>query len=352
MPVFSLKAKFRNLVTRVRERTGFFIFYVLPQLRQVTYEVSIKNLSNQTRNFFLVMPETRNLESQELKSTPKFDPQVDGIGQDVLLKNKYVIWQVSLQKEEAKTFRQSFEILTLPSPVLNLHQNFSFEDYKNVDEQISKNFCSANRFINADDHEIKKLARKLKGKDDDVIRVLKRINEFVIQDLEYADPILGLYSAKEALTTKKVDCGGFDALFCAICIALGVPARVVSGFWAGYGKNSMHAWAEFMLPHGQWVPVDPSVEQFVRIGKTKKAGRFGFVGSDRVTLSIGCDIPLLLNGEEIRTDILQNPFIYPREVEKDLDMNIQFLTHSSSGACTWKGAGECPCCGQKPTLRK
>lgn len=119
---------------------------------------------------------------------------------------------------------------------------------------------------------------------------VQAINKYICTKLSYGNARNDLWSDLDALSEPSVDCGGFDALFVSLCIASGVPARIVSGIWATNG--AMHAWAQFQNEDGAWIPVDPSVEQLVAQGRSMKSGRFGYVGSDHLTLSYGCDLTL------------------------------------------------------------
>jgi len=105
-------------------------------------------------------------------------------------------------------------------------------------------------------------------------------NDFVIGYLTYGNPIDGLYSADEAREKRIVDCGGFDALMQDELKKSGIHSDIIAGFW---NSGKMHAWLEI---DGK-IPADPSVEYLKKYGKTKKSGRLGFVGSDRITFSIG-----------------------------------------------------------------
>jgi transglutaminase-like putative cysteine protease len=88
----------------------------------------------------------------------------------------------------------------------------------------------------------------------------------------------------------------------------------------------MHAWAEALLPNGAWISADPSVEQLRKLGRTSKRGGFGFVGSDRIALSRGCDFDLEMGGKTLRVDILQNPIVHSSGGEGSVAVKHEFLT--------------------------
>lgn len=124
--------------------------------------------------------------------------------------------------------------------------------------------------------EARVLSRKYEGK---IPPEIKQANEFVIDYLTYGNAIDGLYTADEAREKRVVDCGGFDALLQDELKKKGIESKVVAGFWS---DGNMHAWLEI----GN-IPADPSVEHLRRQGQTKKSGKLGFVGSDRIAFSVG-----------------------------------------------------------------
>jgi transglutaminase-like putative cysteine protease len=77
---------------------------------------------------------------------------------------------------------------------------------------------------------------------------------------------------KSAIEKKKAMCGGKSLLFVSMCRCIGIPARLVSGYFLRDGwvwlKNSnfhknfldMHVWAEF-YKKGWWIPVDCNIAQ-------------------------------------------------------------------------------------------
>jgi hypothetical protein len=158
------------------------------------------------------------------------------------------------------------------------------------------------------DPRIQTLAKNI-GQRSSRKEVASKINAHLVRTLVYGDPIDELYSDLDALLRPRVDCGGYDALFVSLCRANNIPARIVNGFFLDGTKNNMHAWAEFQDEKGHWIPVDPSMEQLAKKGRTKKSGRFGYIGSDRLQLSQGCDIPIEWNNKQYSAPLLQHPFI-------------------------------------------
>jgi len=84
-----------------------------------------------------------------------------------------------------------------------------------------------------------------------------------------------------------------------------------------------------MLPNGQWLPADPAVESLRKQQRTKKVGQLGFVGSDRIAFSYGCNILLEIKGQEKRADILQNPLVFPQNGPDSCSIKMQLKTISA-----------------------
>lgn len=180
--------------------------------------------------------------------------------------------------------------------------------------QIAKNVCKINNFlissksVPADNKQIFKIVKDLTKNQNSDKKMAQACFDWVVSHLEYANPIPGLYSALEALTNGKVDCGGFATLLVALLRAAKIPARCVFG-WAIRSKHGYHAWAEYFDRQKQkWIPLDPSV---AHLGKrTQLAAGFGFINDKRTILSVGEDIGLKgVDGFVWSTPLLQSPVV-------------------------------------------
>ena len=90
-------------------------------------------------------------------------------------------------------------------------------------------------------------------------------------------PTISIPSAKEVLRTRIGDCNEHTALYVAMARAVGIPARIAVGLVYLNGAFFYHAWPEVYLENGypvpfmnriarrspgQWLPVDPTLNQF------------------------------------------------------------------------------------------
>jgi transglutaminase-like putative cysteine protease len=113
-------------------------------------------------------------------------------------------------------------------------------------------------------------------------------------------------SAYQALRSRKGYCGALSSLFVALCRTVGIPARTVSGFYAG--RSGWHVWAEFHVRGTGWVPVDPAFAE-ARLPKGSDLPiYFGVLpeGNERVATAFGLDRRL---GERFMP-MLQSPAVF------------------------------------------
>lgn len=285
-------------------------FYNQPQVYKANYRAEVFNNSDFKKEFFLVLPVPSDTKYQSILDSVNFSSQIDGKGEDLKYGNKYVFWKINLKARESFVVQENFFIKVRPRLKV-LEKGMKIQDYEG--EAKNQIYKEKNGFLNLENNNIQDLADEIVRDEDKIDKILEKINNYLIVNLKYGDSILGLYSAKDALNRKCVDCGGFSSLFVSLCISRGIPARILSGFWAGYKNNTMHAWPEVLLPNEKWMPADPVIEHLYQHEKTLKFGSLDNIGSDRIVFSRGCDIPIILDNKEFRVPILQNPFIYPKE---------------------------------------
>ncbi len=140
-------------------------------------------------------------------------------------------------------------------------------------------------------------------------------------------PTVSLPSAREVLRTRVGDCNEHTSLYVAMARALGLPARVAVGLVYLRGAFYYHAWPEVYVAQsptlGQWLPVDPTLNQFpadathvrlARGGLDRQAAIVGLVGKAKldvlaVDLRPG-SVPILVGAE--RTDLRPLEIALPR----------------------------------------
>lgn len=280
------------------------------QKYSVSFRVEVKNLSLKDNLVSIIMPIPLQSSYQKLLGRYKITPPVGKIKRETRFQNQYIYWSENLRPKESKTFELKCNVsVKARSEALKSDTNLSV-------------FLRSDKFIDA--KSVLRISNELVGNTKDTFEKIKLLNDYVINNLEYGSPIKGLYTIKEALKNDKVDCGGFDVLLASLCIAQKIPTRIICGFFTGYNKNEMHAWLEIFLPNKGWIVADPSIEKLSRERRTKKFAKLGFVGSDRIALSIGHELKLRLAGKYFSLDILQNPQTFVQRGEESIEFSTEF----------------------------
>ena len=129
------------------------------------------------------------------------------------------------------------------------------------------------------------------------VKLAKKIYDFVNvyitydKDIKYANK-----GALSAIKTARGVCDEYATLFTAICRALKLPARVVSGYWIDEPlkpgvwndiSSKPHAWAEFYLPKVGWIPVEPTMNYIFNGVRTPNSEYFANLKTDEIHLLYG-----------------------------------------------------------------
>ena len=139
-----------------------------------------------------------------------------------------------------------------------------------------------NAYLQTEDKTIVQLARQAIGDANDAAEAVRRIEAFVAGYVQYKDLSVGYASAAEVAKNKQGDCTEHAVLAAALCRAVGIPAKVVTGLayvkeFAGV-KNCFggHAWTTAYVG-GQWIGLDAAF---------KGTGRGGY-DAGHIALAIG-----------------------------------------------------------------
>lgn len=308
----------RKTIFRAHEALGL-AFYRRAQRYRAHFAVTLKNAHPGANDLDLVLPLPLEADYQEILVPPAYlGPTPDAVRQEPRFGNPYAAWRLSLEAGQSAEVSYDFEVQVRPRQASAEGQ--TLEGYEeNVAGAASHGAC---RNVQTDHEWIQERAqRAINQHGKDIPGILSYLNASVQRNLTYGKPIEGLYTSSDALQGRQVDCGGYNTLLVACARAAGVPARIVSGFWAGYPAmivpgfvsrapaNAMHVWSEFQMPTGQWLPADPSVEWLVSRGREFRSGALGNVGSDRIAMSAGCGMDLATSQGPLYSEILQNPIV-------------------------------------------
>jgi len=120
-----------------------------------------------------------------------------------------------------------------------------------------RDFLKHEKNIEKDHAEIQQIAESINGQTQ--IDIVKKIYNYVIDNLKYTTHNGKDWSAVKALQWKKGDCTEYSDLFVALCRAKKIPARFAAGYTVRFDNISpKHNWAEVFLQDYGWVPFDPS----------------------------------------------------------------------------------------------
>ena len=116
-------------------------------------------------------------------------------------------------------------------------------------------------YLQSDDSKIQDMARHAVSGAEDAARAARQIEAFVAGYITTKDMSVGYASAKEVAQSRQGDCSEHAVLTAAMCRAVGIPARVVTGLVYAEsfaGKNSIfggHAWTEAWTGE-HWIGLD------------------------------------------------------------------------------------------------
>lgn len=114
-------------------------------------------------------------------------------------------------------------------------------------------FLRAERNLDIRRQEIRDLAEEIRGEETDPARIVRAIAGWVHDHLEYVR-VREEVSVEETLAKRQADCTEFTQLTIALCRAVGIPARGVSGISVGNDMAYLHRWAEVYLD--RWYEID------------------------------------------------------------------------------------------------
>jgi transglutaminase-like putative cysteine protease len=121
-------------------------------------------------------------------------------------------------------------------------------------------FTEPTVYIQCQEPDIITAAQKMAGNETDPRKIVARLVSGV-SELVRDNPTASLPSAIDVLKTKEGDCTEHTILFTALARALGIPTKIYVGLGNIDGKAYFyHAWCAVWL--GEWVPVDPTWNQY------------------------------------------------------------------------------------------
>ncbi len=222
-----------------------------PILKQIQYSFTLQNKSNsllEKAEFWTYAPvkQTSTQRSVKIEVSHPYDLIEDELGNQIL----------------------HFTFENLPpyaSKIITITADLELSDTSNLTPVDSQPFLEAEKFIEADNPDIKKLSEKFRSSTP--AQTSENIFRWVSENIKYTGYLKDERGALYALKNREGDCTEFTDLFVALSRANNIPARSIGGYV--YGKNAIlkasdyHNWAEF-YDNGVWKIADPQKKVFIK----------------------------------------------------------------------------------------
>lgn len=94
------------------------------------------------------------------------------------------------------------------------------------------------------------------------LEMARLVGKLVTETLTYdydslKDSTIHALSTSEILERKKGVCQHFANLFAALARGVGIPTRLITGYFLSSKESTAHAWNEIEIRPGVWVPIEP-----------------------------------------------------------------------------------------------
>ena len=168
--------------------------------------------------------------------------------------------------------------------------------------------------IDSDKKEIVKLASELVKGEDDLYKAVFKLADWTKNNVKYDLSTLTADVSQKAswvLENREGVCDEIASLFIALCRAVGIPARFVSGI--AYTNSPLfeeewgaHGWAEVYFPGYGWVPFDVTYGEFGFIDAThiKMRDSVDSASSSTQYEWLGRNVDLKTRSLEIKTELI------------------------------------------------
>lgn len=138
-----------------------------------------------------------------------------------------------------------------------------------ADEAIADaaDFLQPTRWLQSDDPQMKAVAEKVRGGEQDPRKAMAKLERFVARHVNDKNLSVGYASALETLESRSGDCTEHALLLAALGRAAGIPTRIATGMayvrsWLGSEDVMVpHAWTQALID-GRWVSFDAALGGF------------------------------------------------------------------------------------------
>lgn len=181
------------------------------------------------------------------------------------------------EKKVVWLIKNKYETITITT-IIKLYRYDLSQAIKKLNEEksiisIDNKYLKPEKYIESDDKKIINQALTLKS--NDIRTTVKNIFEFVVNHVTYKKFDRQKRGAKKTLKLQKGDCTEYSELMIALCRALDIPARIITGMIHHHnGKPGFHNWVEVHFKDLGWVPFDPTFADGDSIYSYDKLGNY------------------------------------------------------------------------------
>ena len=220
--------------------------------RQIRYGFTLQNTTNrllENAEFWTYAPvkQTSTQRCVNIEASHPYQLILDDFGNQIL---HFTFHNLPPYATKIITIRADLLLSDTPNPV-------SVKDFRR--------YLQAEKYCEADDPEISRLAETLKAPEP--VKTAENTFRWVAANVKYIGYIGNARGALHVLKSKRGDCTEFMYLFTASCRANNIPARGIGGYVCRKNTvlkpNDYHNWAEF-YEDGAWSIADPQRKIFMQ----------------------------------------------------------------------------------------
>ena len=127
----------KKSIFRLKEQFGL-IFYTQKNLYRCSYQSNLKNNSNVTKSFDLVVPLAQETAEQKFISSARGLPMHAFYHHDPTYHNPYAYFRVKLEPQQLEVFQYDFEVAISPVTIKAQFDQFKLDDYVKMDQALYK----------------------------------------------------------------------------------------------------------------------------------------------------------------------------------------------------------------------
>lgn len=146
-------------------------------------------------------------------------------------------------------------VIALAMPELSSRSGISVANRKHT-------ALASSVLIPLQDAAVRKLAIRAAGPENDPLRICKRLEDFVHNNMKRSSFSTSIIPASEVARTLRGDCTEHAVLLTTMMRVKGVPARVASGLIQAHSQFGFqgHTWVEALLDD-EWIPFDSTSDR-------------------------------------------------------------------------------------------